>query len=78
MIVNNFRGIELYGSVHTSISSRSKEDSNKTFIGLEEFIGQGNIFSSLYLNTIHSSRVKPQVSSDEQIANLKSSINMHH
>ena len=51
MIVNNLREIELYGSVHTSISSRSKEDSNKMFIGLEEFIRQGNIFSSLYLNT---------------------------
>ena len=52
MIVNNFRGIELYGSVHTSISSGSNEDNNKTFIGLEEFIGQAKYFSNLYLETI--------------------------
>ena len=52
MIVNNFRGIELYGSVHTSISSGSKEDSNKNFVALEELIEQAKIFSSLYLDTI--------------------------
>ena len=45
MIVDNLRGIELYGSVHTSISSGSKKDTKELFIFSEEFIGQAwNIF----------------------------------
>ena len=40
MIVDNLRGVELYGSVHTSISSGSKKDTKELFIFSEEFIGQ--------------------------------------
>ena len=44
MIVNNLRGIELYGSVHASISSGEKKDNKVPFILSEEFIGQARIF----------------------------------
>ena len=44
MIVNNLRGIELYGSVHTSISSGEKKDNKVPFTLSEEFIGQSRIF----------------------------------
>ena len=46
MIVSNFRGIELYGSFHTSILSGSKKDIKVSFINLEEFIGQARKFST--------------------------------
>ena len=49
MIVNNLRGIELYGSVHASISSGEKKDNKVPFILSEEFIGQARIFFQLIL-----------------------------
>ena len=49
MIVNNLRGIELYGSVHTFISSGEKKDNRVPFILSEEFIGQARIFFQLIL-----------------------------
>ena len=49
MIVNNSRGIELYGSVHTSVSSGEKMDNKVPFTLSEEFIGQARFFSQLIL-----------------------------
>ena len=47
MIVNNLRGIKLYGSVHSSISAGSKEDIKEIFIHSGEFIGKAWDFSTL-------------------------------
>ena len=57
IMVNNLRGIELYGSVHTSISSNSKNDTKELFIFSEEFIGQASIFSTLCRNKILESPI---------------------
>ena len=68
MIVNNLRGIELYGSVHTSISSGEKKDNKVPFTLSEEFIGQSRIFfqTILLVNKICSSwNANSQVSYDE-------------
>ena len=66
MIVSNFRGIELYGSFHTSILSGSKKDIKVVpFINLEEFIGQARNFSTF------NCMVNRQVNSDEHGAELK-------
>ena len=44
IIVNNLRGIELYGSFHTSISSGAKKDIKVPFVLSEEFITQAKKF----------------------------------
>ena len=72
MIVDNLRGIELYGSVHTSISSGSKKDTKELFIFSEEFIGQALKYFPLYAKlrflNFQLSKVNPQLHSNKHFA----------